>query len=536
LLGALTLGVVGFSVGHTLMALSAGAIAATVAATPSNPPLPRLLPKALWIGSIGAYSYVGLASALVKAASGAVLAHAERRLAAIVAGRLRVSIVQKLLDNGLSLPSPHALSALAVRVREVEGAVASGVVAFVRAAVSLVPLAACLALLSPALSVAALVVVVPFSAVLSAFRKRLRAIGERAQAHAEALERGVDELVSNIDLFRTYGAGQPLASAVERGGDLAGQSSARADALSAALSGANEVLGALAVVGALALGARYGLAGAHSERFIPFAAVFFMAYRPLRDLGDARSARLHGEIALEAASAAFGSLPRVPVIAEQVADPWAGNPPTLETRAFGAAERGPATSLRVAPGEIVALVGPTGSGKTTFLRALLGLEPSRGELWLDERSLATAGTGPRERPFAWVPQEAPLVTGTILENVLLVGGSARAARDALRTVGGAGLLDGAASDVVGPGGRPLSGGERRQLSLARALATELPVLLLDEPTEGLDRDANQAMLDALRRLRGQRSVLVATHRDDVVAISDRVVRIGESDTGAFAAE
>jgi ABC-type transport system involved in cytochrome bd biosynthesis fused ATPase/permease subunit len=178
------------------------------------------------------------------------------------------------------------------------------------------------------------------------------------------------------------------------------------------------------------------------------------------------------------------------------------------------------------PGQIIGLVGRTGSGKTTLLRALLGLTPSRGALAASGVDLARAGVGPEHRPFAWVPQDAPLVTGTLAENIALLGGDQARAVDALRAVGAERLAAIAHTDIVGPAGRPLSGGERRQVSLARAFATDLPVLLLDEPTEGLDAEASAAVLAAITSLRGRRTVLVATHRPEVVAITDKVVRLG----------
>jgi ABC-type multidrug transport system fused ATPase/permease subunit len=541
----LTLGVVGYSAGHALLALSAGALARGLAASPLASALPASPPSGPWAWSVTAYSYVGLVAAVVKAGSGALVAHAERKTAASVASRLRVALVSDLLRDGSTVPAPRVLATLAVRLREVEIAVASGVVTAARAALSLAPLATCLIWLSPSLSLIGAVAVVPFALLLGRLRKRTRRTAERSQSLVETLECGVDELVRSADLFRVYGAGARAVAAVERAGAEAGAGAARADALRAGLSGANEVLAALSIVAAVSIGSRFGITSGASALLVPFAAVFFMSYRPLRDLGDARSATLRGALALSAVREALGTRlgPRDASPANRVFD----GPPVIDARDFGARDRGPATTFRLEPGEIACLIGPTGSGKTTLLRALLGLEASRGALLLDGQDAANAGTGPSERPFAWVPQDAPLVTGSVADNVLLLGGSDATARAALDDVG-AGRLGasdhdardanhrGDERDVIGPGGRPLSGGERRLLSLARALASSLPVLLLDEPTEGLDPDATRSVLAALARLRGRRSIVIATHREEVLPLADRVVRLGQSAPETVAAE
>ena len=543
-LASLTLGVVAYSVGHSVMAASAGLLAHGISGGTTSNELDGKMTVWLWKGSLTTLAYVGLAAAIVKAGAGALLAREERQLAASVAGRLRVTFVDGMLRNGLSLPAPHVLSVIAVRLREVESAVTEGVLTGWRAAAQLVPLAVCLAVLSSKLAVLGALSVVPFAIALATLRGRARRASERAQSVVERLERGVDELVRNADLFRTYGAGERALAAIGRTGNDAGTTAAHVDMGRALLSGANEAMGALGILGVIAVSNRLGIAWP-TGALLPFAAVFFMAYRPLRDLGDARGWLTRGNVALDAVRSAtdrpLGKTSLATSSEDSSAEDRQRDPmrleraPALDLIGFGAAERGPRTTMRVEPGEIVALVGPTGSGKTTLLRTLLGLEPPCGRLTLDGEDMTTVPAGPRRRPFAWVPQEAPLVTGTLTENVVLMGGTEADARAALTAVGAERLAR--TVEIVGPGGRPLSGGERRQVSLARALVTGLPVLLLDEPTEGLDPESARAVEDAIVRLRGTRTVLIATHRDEVVRIADRVVRLGgEADTAKFAAE
>jgi len=194
----------------------------------------------------------------------------------------------------------------------------------------------------------------------------------------------------------------------------------------------------------------------------------------------------------------------------------------------------PPTSLEAAPGELVALVGPTGSGKTSLLRALLGLERSiTGSVRYGDRDLTRAGVGPSERPFAWVPQEPAILTGTLSSNVALgmpalgpeeAGEDGRGA-EALALIGATSLV-GRRHDRLTAGGPELSGGERQWVAIARALSTGLPVLLLDEPTAGLDAASQARVLDALAALRGKRTVILVTHRPEPLALADRVIRLG----------
>ena len=261
------------------------------------------------------------------------------------------------------------------------------------------------------------------------------------------------------------------------------------------------------------------------------------AYLPLRRLGSEFHAAEEG---LTAASAAFviidapdvarpGGLPaplgRLGLVVEGL---WVEQPGRDVAAPAGA-------SLAVGPGEVVAITGPSGAGKSTLLAVILGsVEPSAG------RVLAIAGDGARtdireldleawRGCVAWVPQSPYLFAGTLADNVRL--GAPDAGDDEVAAaVAAVGLGDLDPSLALGEGGRGLSSGQRRRVGIARALVRRARILLLDEPTAGLDQAAETAVLEAVRAeaARGA-AVLLVAHRPGAVAQADREVAVRWAD-------
>ncbi|RII11895.1 ATP-binding/permease protein CydD [Streptomyces sp. YIM 130001] len=190
-------------------------------------------------------------------------------------------------------------------------------------------------------------------------------------------------------------------------------------------------------------------------------------------------------------------------------------------------------SLTVAPGETVALVGPSGAGKSTLLNVVLGfVTPDEGRMRIGGTDLAELSLADWRERIAWVPQLPHVYAGTIAENVRLARPDATddAVRTALRDAGALDFVDAlprGADTALGEGGVGLSAGQRQRLALARAFLADRPVLLLDEPTAGLDGATEAEITATVRRLAAGRTVLLVVHRPALLAVADRVVRIEE---------
>ncbi|MEU9591079.1 ABC transporter ATP-binding protein [Streptomyces sp. NPDC048193] len=186
-------------------------------------------------------------------------------------------------------------------------------------------------------------------------------------------------------------------------------------------------------------------------------------------------------------------------------------------------------SLRVEPGQTLALVGPSGAGKSTVAKLLLRFyDPERGTVRLDGADLASLRLADVRDNVAVVLQETLVLHGTVRENILYgrpdateqeVVAAARAA-DAHDFV--TALPDGY-DTVVGQRGRLLSGGQRQRLAIARAMIRDAPVLILDEPTTGLDAESGRRVMEPLRRLMAGRTTIVISHNLLTVRDASRIL-------------
>ena len=450
---------------------------------------------------------------------------------------LRVEVYEHLLSVVPSAMIGQAKGELGAQVsadvRNVESLINFALAPLVGNTITAIALTWLLFDLDPLLAAVALVGLPPVIFVVARVSRRIREAYKSSYQAQSRIAGNVAEMAGNVALVRAYEAEGPRARAFEAQADHARDAALTARRASALLGPVVGAVGALAVGGTLVFAThRLADAGMAPEAYVSFFAALFFLYRPVQGLGGAAGFASSGLAALDRVSALLAL--------EREADdprdavPIAPMEDHLELRdvTFAYADRPilRGVNLRLQRGQSLAIVGPSGEGKTTLLLILLGiLRPTSGDIFIDRAPVARAARASVRRQLAWVPQEPVLFADTILKNVAL--GDARPDRDraqrALEMAGAARVVEAlplGLDTLVAEGGADLSVGERQRICVARALYRRAPILLLDEPTASLDGAAEAELgrtIDAL--LAGESTVILVSHRQSTVRRADRVV-------------
>ncbi len=368
-------------------------------------------------------------------------------------------------------------------------------------------------------------------ALMVVYGGRIRAATREQRRYEGELAGRLTEVLGGIHLVQLFAREQEEDERLRRLNRRSLRTGLETTRLEARLNRSVEVTVALATAVTLWVGATQVIAGRLTPgELIVFVAYMQSFYRPLK-----RIARVSRR-----ASKAAVSVERIAeVLAEQptVVDGGREAPPLR-----GAVElhdvhhsyidgvpvlRG--IDLSIAPGQMVALVGPTGAGKTTILGLVPRLhDPDAGRVLIDGIDVRELTLRSLRDQIAVVPQDGMLFGGTIRDNIAY--GRPEATEDELRAAAEAALVDEFVQRLpdrydtrIGERGVTLSGGQRQRLAIARALVKDAPIVLLDEPTTGLDTSSEALVLEALERLLADRTALVIAHRLATVRRADAIV-------------
>jgi PrtD family type I secretion system ABC transporter len=196
-------------------------------------------------------------------------------------------------------------------------------------------------------------------------------------------------------------------------------------------------------------------------------------------------------------------------------------------------------NFQINPGETIAVIGPSGSGKSSLIRHLVGVWPAAvGTVRIDGADIAHWNADQLGQHLGYLPQEVRLFAGTIAENISrFTGGESEEVVKAAQLAGVHDMIlrlpDGYETQV-GDNGQQLSGGQRQRVGLARAMFGMPRIMILDEPNSNLDSDGENALLEAIKAMKEQKiTVVLVTHKTNLLAICDRVLVMREGQMQAF---
>ena len=379
-------------------------------------------------------------------------------------------------------------------------------------------------------------VVVPGVAwIMKTLSRRLYKLTKFSQQATDELAYVVEENVLAHRMVRLHGAQQSQASRFGALSQSLRRLAIKSTIASAAMTPLTQLLAAaaLSVVICIALWQSRGVVDSKDVTvggFVSFITAMLMLIAPIRRLADVANPITRGVAALERGLSLLGDT-GAESEGTHAADRVRGEIVLNQVSVSFGAEQAPAlnnVSLRVAPGEIVALVGPSGAGKTTLVNLLPRfVNSSQGQITLDGHELSSWNLASLRSQFAMVSQDVVMFNDTIAANVAL--GSAMDEKRVHECLAAANLAEHIAAlpqgihTVAGHNAAQLSGGQRQRLAIARALYKNAPILILDEATSALDTESERLVQDALQRLMQGRTTLVIAHRLSTIEHADRVV-------------
>jgi len=490
-----------------------------------DPGLAVLLP----LGVVGVFFVSGLASF----ASGYSTAY--------VGNRVILDLRQEMFGNVLRLPPAYFDQAATAQVvtrftndvNNLSAASTSVLTVVVRDTVTLVALLANLLWLDWRLTLVTFAIIPPIALVVRKFSKRLRQMSRENQRATGGIAEVLDEAISNQRVVRVFG-GQ--AYEAKRFADAANR--IRRFTMKYAVAAAGTVpVTQLFVAGAIAVIIYFAAihAAGHLNSvgaFMEFLTSTGLLLQPLKRLTGVNEQLQKG---LAACESVFGLIDAEPeddrgtVVLDRARGAIRFDAVTL-TYAGAARPALADVTLEIRPGETVALVGASGSGKSSLIHLLPRFyHPQQGRITLDGHDLESLTLESLRRQVSLVSQSVVLFNDTVAANIAYGRADRVSAADIEHAARAAHALDFIRAlpqgfdTEIGENGARLSGGQRQRLAIARAILKDAPVLLLDEATSALDSESERAVQAALEALMEGRTTIVVAHRLSTIEKADRIV-------------
>ena len=372
---------------------------------------------------------------------------------------------------------------------------------------------------------------------LRKIRRRMKRVSKLVQERTGSLTHALEEAIGAHRVVKIFGGERYESGRMRAAADRLRISTAKQAATNALGTPINQIIASIAVGVILWVALRQTTSGTYGAGdFITYIFALLHLLTQLKTLSNVSSVIQRGLTAAESVFALIDEPPEPDTGSVAIGRVLGGVRFEHVTQRYSGDGR-PALSdfdLAIAPGESVALVGPSGGGKSTLVNLIPRFYlPSEGRVLLDGQDLATIKLADLRRQIALVSQEVVLFNDTIAANIAY-GAMAGASGEAIeRAAEAANALEfiraqpGGFDTVVGERGIRLSGGQRQRIAIARAILKDAPILILDEATSALDTESEWLIQSALEKLMRGRTTIVIAHRLSTIEHCDRIVVLDE---------
>ncbi len=435
------------------------------------------------------------------------------------------------------VPTAQLVTKFTNDVNNIAAASTTVLTVVVRDSVTIAALMAILLWSNWQLTLIAFLVIPPIAIVVRLFSKRLRQMSRESQRAVGGIAEVLDESIANQRVVRVFGGQAYEGARFEAAAQRIRRFAMKHATAAAGTVPVTQLIVACAIAAIVYFAAGQAFAGSTNVGgFIEFIAATGMLLQPLKRLTGVNE---HIQRGLAACESVFG-------LVDQPSEEDRG---TVElARAAGAVRFEEVTlsypgaarpaldrvSLDIRPGETVALVGPSGGGKSSLIHLLPRFyHPQSGRITLDGHDLEALTLASLRQQVALVSQNVVLFNDTVAANIAYGRGDTVSEADITRAAEAAhamefiGSLPQGLATQIGENGAKLSGGQRQRIAIARAILKDAPILLLDEATSALDTESERAVQAALEQLMQGRTTIVIAHRLSTVERADRIVVLAQ---------